>query len=163
MCDRKNSRRQRAVTMVEMATVIGLILIMVAIGTAIWMNQSDRAYRNAVAYSTRDLGTAVKMYRAEIGNYPPSGGDFSPFYSYTNVTSIVSQYKAVTLTVTASYSCFSGILKNIQPNYEVALCMEADDSGAAKYRAANQPACCWTKGGVDCSNAANWYKCASKM
>lgn len=163
MQNMKFFKRQNGVTLVEMAVVVSLILIMVAIGTVVWNNMSDRALRNRVIYSTRDLGTAVKMYRAENGDYPPSGGDFSFIYPYTNVTAVTKDYQSLTLTiVSGSYACFSGILKNIPNTYEVGLCMETDDAAGAKYKSSNQPACCWNKTAT-CSSAANWYKCASKM
>lgn len=165
---KRNNGKQRAVTMVEMAVVVGVILIMVAIGTVVWNSMSDRALRNSVAYSTRDLITALKMYRTDNGDYPPAAACCNPLLiatnqPYTNVTTLMKDYQALTLVKVGNAVCLQGLLKGIQPNYFTALCAEPDDAGAAEYQAANQPACCWTKGSVDCSNAANWYKCASKM
>ena len=172
MYQKRNSKKQNGVTLVEMAVVVSLILIMVAIGTAVWNGMSERSFRNSVVYSTRDLVTALKMYRTDNGDYPPAGVCCNPLLShppgeltlpYTNVTTLKKDYQVLTLVKTGYAVCLQGLLKNLQPNYFAALCADTDDAGAAEYKSANQPSCCWTKGGVDCSNAANWYKCAKKM
>lgn len=168
----QNPKCNTGVTLIEMAVVIALILIMVSIGTVVWNSMSERSLRNSVVYSTRDLVTALKMYRTDHGDYPLAEACCNALLShppgelalpYTNVTTLKKDYLALTLIKTGNAVCLQGQIKNISNKYFVALCPETDDAGSAEYQTANQPACCWTKGGLDCSSAANWYKCATKM
>lgn len=157
------AKQQKGVTLVEMAAVVGLLLILVAIGTVVWVSQTERALRNSVAHSTRDLITVMKIYRTDNGDYPP-GTVLDPLYPYTNVTQLIKDYQSIAIERAGAAVCLDGLLKGIKNKYHVALCAETDDAGAVKYKTTSQPACCWEgTAPVDCTNAANWYPCKDKM
>lgn len=153
--------KQKGVTLIEMAAVVGLLLILVSIGTVIWVNQADRAFRNAVVHSTRDIVTIMKIYRTDNGDYPPGPG-LGPLMPYTNITTLVKDYQVLSIVKTGSAVCLEGLLNGIQPRYNTILCAETDDAAAVKYKSATMPGCCWEKTTV-CSTAANWYPCKDKM
>jgi prepilin-type N-terminal cleavage/methylation domain-containing protein len=65
-------RRIRAFTMIEMLTVIAIIALLAAIIFPVYARAKDGANRSSDITSMNALRTALQLYRADQGGYPPA-------------------------------------------------------------------------------------------
>lgn len=164
----------KGVTLVEMATVISVLLIIAALSVPEFSNMAERARRQNAIDGVTNLSEALEMYKAEWSFYPLQGA-VTPLADYDQITRYYSSFdmnqdvnaalsgiKGIAIyTALTGTACVSSVVNKITPTYKVTHCAKTDNTWSQTKDA--QPTCCWTKGGVDCDNAANWYYCKDKM
>lgn len=64
--------RRRAFTLIELLTVIAIIAILAAIAFPVFARAKDSAYRSSDISAMNSLRSAVQLYRADQGGYPPA-------------------------------------------------------------------------------------------
>lgn len=65
-------RRTKAFTLIELLTVIAIIAILAGIITPVYMRAKDSANRGSDISSMNSLRSALQLYRADQGGYPPA-------------------------------------------------------------------------------------------
>jgi prepilin-type N-terminal cleavage/methylation domain-containing protein len=65
-------RRRHAFTLIELLTVIAIIAILTAISFPVFSRTKDSAYRSSDISAMNSLRTALQLYRADQGGYPPA-------------------------------------------------------------------------------------------
>ncbi len=167
------TQNKKGVTLVEMATVLSVLLIITAFAVPEFTNMVERGRRQNAIDGASNLSEALEMYKAEWVAYPLQG-DIFPLADYEEITRYYSsfdmnQYATLTpaikgisiYTGLAGTACVVGVVSKITPTYKVTHCAKTDNTWNQTKDI--QPTCCWTKGGVDCNNAANFYPCRDKM
>ena len=173
----RNPGKKRGVTLIEMATVVSVLLIFAAFAVPEILNMVERARRQNAIDGVSNLSEALEMYKSEWSYYPPQGSVFPRLADYEEITRYYSSLymtqdvnaaalpgvKGVAIyTGLTGTACVEAVVGNkLTPTYKVTHCVKTDNTWAQTQDA--QPTCCWTKGGVDCDNPANWYPCKSKM
>ena len=66
--------RGRGFTLIEMLTVIGILLFMMAMITGVFIRVQQRARMHATQALIEKIGVALAMYRAETRSQPPDSG-----------------------------------------------------------------------------------------
>lgn len=119
--------RQKGVTLVEMAAVIGIILILVTLGTVEWNSMDDKAVRNSTLIAEKAIGDALRMYQVDQKNYTCN---IDKLNAYVNLTSLKKSFTSVGIEsddctfATFTYLRISGMVKGIQPAYIVNFYLE---------------------------------------
>lgn len=112
------AHRQKGVTLIEMAVVIGIIFLLASLMIVEYGNMDDKARRNSSLVSAKALGDAMRMFKQDKRTYTTSLDDLSP---YINLTTLKNSFLTVLVDAGASYSYvnISALVKGIVPNYYV--------------------------------------------
>jgi len=65
-------RNRSGFTLIELLTVIAIIAILAALTFPVFARAKDTAYRNGDISAMNNLRTALQLYRADQGGYPPA-------------------------------------------------------------------------------------------
>ncbi len=65
-------RNRSGFTLIELLTVIAIIAILAALTFPVFARAKDSAYRNGDLSAMNNLRTALQLYRADQGGYPPA-------------------------------------------------------------------------------------------
>ena len=144
-----NSQLKKGVTLLEMVVVIGIIMILVALGTVEWSSMDDKAVRNGSLVSAKAIGDALRMYQVDKGNqgYTCTIDKLAP---YVNLTSVKSSFTSVAVEsddctfASFAYLRITGTVKGIQPGYIVNYYVEpvkdpeCSSNGATPYPCKNK-------------------------
>lgn len=162
-----NLQFQRGVTLIEMSVVLSIVLLLIIVGIVEYFSFGRKAIRADTLVAAKALATAMKMYKYNDPDslYPAV---VTPFLNtFTNVgvlevTGLLRKYNFISIyRVPAGSVCVVGRVKDITPIYWINYCAEAGTDNRAL--GTNQPSCCWTKDGLDCSVDANWYACERRF
>jgi len=89
-------RQQRGFTIIELLTVIGIILFMIAVIAAVALNTRKNAQIKATQTLVQRIGIALELYYSNLREYPPdngfgihAGGTSDPFDSKLNGTEVL--------------------------------------------------------------------------
>jgi prepilin-type N-terminal cleavage/methylation domain-containing protein len=72
--------RRVGFTLIELLTVIAIIVILTAIVFPVYMRAKDSAYRNSDLSNMNTLRSALQLYRADQGAYPPALLGYATLY-----------------------------------------------------------------------------------
>lgn len=151
----------KGLTLIELVVVIVIILVLISFAIERYSNFSTKAAREGALVSLKSIAQAMKMYKVEKGRYPTVVvPDLQP---YVNLTTLLTSFvnNSVIVYSHSTARCVAGAVKDLTPLYNVNYCVKAGPDNRTKLE--NQPSCCWLKGGVNCTNPANWYPCSEKM
>ena len=82
--------RRRGFTLIELLTVIAIIAILSAIIFPVYMRAKDAAFRNSDLSNMNALRSALQLYRADQGGYPPALlGYVSKYQSGPNIGNVI--------------------------------------------------------------------------
>jgi prepilin-type N-terminal cleavage/methylation domain-containing protein len=81
MEQKERMKRTRGVTMIELLTVISIIAILSAITVPVFSTAKVNANRSSDITAMNDLRTAVLLYRADQGAFPPALLGYATLYS----------------------------------------------------------------------------------
>ncbi len=133
-------KKQKGVTLLEMATIIGIVLILVMLGTVEWNSIDDKAVRNASLVSAKAIGDGLRMYQIDR-NHQGYTCSIDKLNDYVNLTALKKSFTSVQIdTDTGNCSSFayvrvSGTVKGIQPDYIVYYYVDpAQDSKCSRDR-----------------------------
>lgn len=73
--------KRRAFTLIELLVVIAIIAILAAITFPVFARSKEAAYRSSDISNMNQLRTALQLYRADQGAYPPSIMGYATGYS----------------------------------------------------------------------------------
>jgi type II secretory pathway pseudopilin PulG len=158
--------KNKGVTLIELAIVVVIIMTLVLIGSVVWLSRDELASRNGALVSINGLVKAMKMYKADQGDYPPQGA-ISPLASYTDITRLLQTFRNPPLGGSPSsgiqvfrnspsndVACVWGELDDVTGEYEIRYCASTNESYVWS-KADNQPTCLWGKGPF----ARSWPAC----
>jgi prepilin-type N-terminal cleavage/methylation domain-containing protein len=93
-------KSKRAVTMMEMLTVIVIIGVLATLGVAVFSASSNSAYDREAQAILRLLRSAQESYMVDMGTYyPASGNSFSVLNINSNLKVLISTSSKWTYTV----------------------------------------------------------------
>lgn len=145
----RSVKRNRGVTLIEMAVVVGIIMILVGLGAVEWSSIDDKAVRNGSLVSAKAIGDAMRMYQVDNRNQGYTC-TIDRLASYVNLTSVKSSFTSVSVesddcTFAAfTYLRVTGTVKGIQPSYIVNYYVEpvkdpeCSSNGATPYPCKNK-------------------------
>lgn len=166
-----DSVSQKGVTLIELIVVISCITLLVAFGIIEFFNIRERAVRQTRLDGLKQLANAMELYKVDYANYPLTGivtttHILRVYFDDWGLTKIVPQRLSAEIVATGVATCLRAQIvgptaRNITPLYNINYCPEGGDNNRTFLT--NQPSCCWEKGGVVCTNDANWYPCATGL
>ena len=86
---REKCTAQRGFTLIELLVVIAIIAILAAIIFPVFNKVREDTRRTKCMQQMHDIGTAVKVYREDMGKYPPVLSSYSYYYDNTTKTQLL--------------------------------------------------------------------------
>lgn len=133
-------KKQKGVTLLEMAAIIGIVLILAMMGVAEWNSMDDKAVRNASLVSAKAIGDGLRMYQIDRNNQGYTCS-IDKLVDYVNLTALKNSFTSVQIDANAAdcnnagYVRISGTVKGIQPDYIVYYYVDpAQDSQCSRDR-----------------------------
>lgn len=162
----------KGVTLIELIVVISCITLLVAFGIIEFFDFRERAVRQTRLDGLKQLSNALELYKVDYTNYPVDGTVtvthiLRVYFDDWGLTKIMRAGGSVEIVTTGSATCLRTQITgpttatSITPTYSINYCPEGGNNNRTFLT--NQPSCCWTRGGVNCSVDANWYSCAARL
>lgn len=164
-------RNQKGVTLIELIVVISCITLLVAFGIIEFFDFRERAVRQIRLDGLKQLSNAMELYKVDYANYPVDGTVtvthiLRVYFDDWGLTKIMKTGGSVEIVATGEATCLRAQIvgptaTSITPPYNINYCPEGGNNNRTFLT--NQPSCCWTRGGVICTDDTNWYPCATRL
>jgi len=88
-------RARRGFTLLEMVIVLGIIAVIIGGAVTVMQNVGEGAKLQAVKKDLQDLGSAVRMYKINAGQYPTTAQGLEALVSRPTSTPVPKMWKSL--------------------------------------------------------------------